>query len=143
MPNVENQLNSLSHKKGKEVEDIYTILREYNDILSIKHIASIANLTPFIGIFRAINKVRNVDEFAMVRKFMINIINFINRKDNIYTSLQAECYEYDKTNIPRMIEKEQNKAFKNGYLNVYLILDQLLQEFEKIIAQSYVLKREK
>ena len=42
-----------------------------------------------------------------------------------------------------MIEKEQNKAFKNGYLNVYLILDQLLQEFEKIIAQSYVLKREK
>lgn len=143
LPKVEQQLNSLSHKKGNEVKDIYTILKEYNDLISIKYIASIEDLSPYIGIFQAINKVKNVDEFAMIRQFMVSIINLISRKENIYTSFHEECYIFDCDTIPRIIAKEQAKAFKNGNLNCYLILEQLLEEMHKIIAEPYVLKREK
>lgn len=141
LPKIKEQIQDLSRSKTKIVKDFYNTLALYEDISSIKNIANTPNIDPFLKIMAIVNKVNNVDEYLKIRSIMIAIVNFIILKDNVYTSFQLECYEYDCQRIPWSIEQKQSKAFETGYLDLYTILEEMKQEFANLSKDGMVLKK--
>ena len=104
-------------------------------IESAKHFLKMKDITKYLSLFEVMIQVRNVDEFNVVRRFMITLVNYINQKNNVYSSYDLEWLGMRENDIPRQINKNMEEQYKNGALHTCFMLEK--------INEIFVLEQEK
>lgn len=138
---IAKYLNNYTSEQKEILNNFFVKLMYYEDYDSIRKLLLLNDLTPYMEIIKACGNIKNIDEFLIIRNTMLWIINYKIRKDNIYNNYHFECLDFDETVIPNHIKEKQNSLLKKGYLNAYMILATLEEEFMKYKAEEYVLKR--
>lgn len=113
-------------------------LTYYEDFESAKHFLKTSDITKYLSLFEVMIQVRNIDEFNVIRHFMITLVNYINLKDNIYSGYDVEWLGMRENDIPRQINKSMEEQYKNGALHTCFMLEKMNEVFALEKEKPYV-----
>ena len=133
LPSLLNEAKSMD--ESNLIKAFMETLIYYEDFESAKHFLKLKDITKYLPLFEVMIKVRNIDEFNIIRHFMIVLVNYINQKNNIYSGYDLEWLGMRENDIPRQINKNMEEQYKNGALHTCFMLEK--------INEIFVLEQEK
>ncbi len=136
-----NKLTGFNPEEVKVIEKFLAILAHYDNFAVLNLIINEDTLKKLYPLIECFGQIRNVDEFNIVNNYFVRIACYLNLKENIRTEFDLECLDYDEYYIPLAITKRQQIAFAKGYSNLFLILEKMNQEVNKIKEEKWDLSR--
>lgn len=123
------------------IKAFFSTIIYYDDLESARYFLQMGDLTKYNDIFRVVVQTKNVDEFNIMRKYMIMLINYINKKACAIDEMDIEWLETQASVFTEKIYQQEKLYYHKGYLHIYFMLEKMQLIFEKAKAKNYILER--